>query len=112
MSENTTYAKKANEATDQALHAAIRHIGDGTTAQNNGTYPATPTVTAAPTGYRVSVVPGALEVSARLVNPEEARNLMKALRAGIAALEDTTEGDMDEPLRLTKRVPVDTARVK
>ena len=113
MSENTTYAKKANEAaTEQALHAALKHIGDGTTAQNNGTYPATSTVTAAPTGYRVSVVPGALEVSARLVTPEEARNLMKALRAGIAALEDTTEGDMDEPLRLTKRVPVDTARVK
>jgi hypothetical protein len=37
---------------------------------------------------------------------------MKALRAGIAALEDTTEGDMDKPLTLTKRVPVDTAPVK
>jgi hypothetical protein len=106
-------SEKANEAaTEQALHAAVRHIGDGTTAKNNGTDPATPTVTAAPTGYRMSVVPGALEVSARLVTPEEARNLMKALRAGIAALEDTTEGDMDEPLRLTRRVPVDTAPIK
>jgi hypothetical protein len=52
----------------------------------------------------VSVVPGALEVSARLVTPEEARNLVKVLRAGIAALEDTAEGDMDEPLKLTKCV--------
>jgi hypothetical protein len=83
-----------------------------TSAKNNGTDPATPTVTVAPTGYRMSVVPGAIEVSARLVTPEEARNLVKALRAGIAALEDTTEGDMDEPLRLTRRVPVNTAPVK
>ena len=60
-------------------------------------------LTASPSGYRVSFVPGALEVSARLVTPEEARNLMKAIRAGITALEDTTDGDMDEPLRLTKR---------
>jgi hypothetical protein len=29
---------------------------------------------------------------------------MKVLRAGIVMLEDTTEGDMDEPVRLTKRV--------
>ena len=63
------------------------------------TEPSVPTVTVAPTGYRVSVVPGALEVSARLVTPEEARNLVKVLRAGIAALEDTAEGDMDEPLK-------------
>jgi hypothetical protein len=39
-------------------------------------------------------------------------HLVKALRAGIAALEDTTEGDMDEPLRLTKRLPADTAPIK
>ena len=86
--------------------------GNIASAKSGATEPSTPTGSAVPTGYRVSVVPGALEVSARLVTPEEARNLMKALRAGIAALEDTTEGDMDEPLRLTKRVPVDTARVK
>jgi hypothetical protein len=29
---------------------------------------------------------------------------MKVLRAGILILEDTAEGDMDEPLSLTKRV--------
>jgi hypothetical protein len=57
-----------------------------------------------PTGYRVAVVPGALEISARLVNPEEIRNLMKVLRAGITILEDTTDGDMDKPLTLSNRV--------
>jgi hypothetical protein len=66
----------------------------------------TPAATAAETrtGYRVAVVPGALEISARLGTPEEVRNLVKVLRAGILILEDTAEGDMDEPLRLTKRV--------
>ena len=44
-----------------------------------------------PTRYRVAVVPGALEISARLGTPEEVRNLMRVLRAGILILEDTTE---------------------
>ena len=61
---------------------------------------ASPYGLAMPTGYRVAVVPGAVEVSARLVSPEEIRNLMKVLRAGIVALEDTTDGDMDAPLNL------------
>ena len=65
---------------------------------------ASPYGLAMPTGYRVAVVPGALEISARLVNPEEIRNLMKVLRAGIAILEDTTDGDMDKPLTLSNRV--------
>jgi hypothetical protein len=34
---------------------------------------------------------------------------MKVLRAGIVILEDTTEGDMDEPFSLTKRVAALTA---
>jgi hypothetical protein len=59
---------------------------------------------AMPTGYRVAVVPGAIDVSARLSTPEEIRNLMKVLRAGITILEDTTDGDMDKPLSLTKPV--------
>ena len=59
---------------------------------NDGTEPSGP-----PTGYRVSVVPGALEISARLGTPEEVRNLMKVLRAGLMILHDTTDGDMDEP---------------
>jgi hypothetical protein len=55
-----------------------------------------------PTGYRVCIVPGALEVSARLVKPEEIRNLIKVLRASVSALEDTTDGDMDVPITLPK----------
>jgi len=65
---------------------------------------ASPCGLAMPTGYRVAVVPGAIEVSARLGTPEEVRSLMKVLRAGYAILEDTTDGDMDKPLNLTKPV--------
>ena len=59
---------------------------------------------AMPTGYRVAVVPGALEISARLGTPDEIRNLMKVLRAGITILEDTTDGDMDKQMTLSNRV--------
>jgi hypothetical protein len=69
-----------------------------------GTDASTATVAEMRTGYRVAVVPGALEISARLGTPEEVRNLVKVLRAGILILENTAEGDMDEPLSLTKRV--------
>lgn len=65
---------------------------------------ASPSGLAMPTGYRVAVVPGAIEVSARLGTPEEVRNLMKVLRAGYAILEDTADGDMDKPANLTKPV--------
>jgi hypothetical protein len=44
--------------------------------------------------YRVSIVPGAIEVSARLGTPEEVRNLMKVLRAGILVLSNTDD-DVD-----------------
>jgi hypothetical protein len=60
--------------------------------------------TSAATGYRVSLVPGALEVSARLATAEELRNLVKVLRASIVILDDATEGDIDLPVSLTKRV--------
>jgi hypothetical protein len=70
--------------------------------------PATPT--AAPTGYRVSLVPGALEISARLGTAEELRNLMKVLRAGIVIFEEAGEDDLDEPLTLTKRLDAVSAR--
>ncbi len=79
--------------------------GNVASAKGNGTDSSTPTGSAVLTGYRVSVVPGALEISARLGTPEEIRNLVKVLRAGIIILEETAEGDMDEPLSLTKRVP-------
>ena len=78
--------------------------GNTALEKSDNAEPSTPTVSAAPTGYRVSVVPGALEISARLGTPEEVRNLVKVLRAGILILEDTAEGDMDEALTLTKRV--------
>jgi hypothetical protein len=78
--------------------------GNVISAKIAGAESSTPTAAAVPTGYRVAVVPGALEISARLGTPEEVRNLMKVLRAGIAILEDTSEGDMDVPLSLTKRV--------
>jgi hypothetical protein len=57
------------------------------------------------TGYRVTVVPGAIEVTARLVDPNEIRNLMKVLRCGCIILEETSEGDMDKPLTLTRPAP-------
>jgi hypothetical protein len=78
--------------------------GNIASEKSNGTEPSTPMASAVPTGFRVCLVPGALEISARLATPEEVRSLMKVLRAGIVMLEDTTEGDMDEPVRLTKRV--------
>ena len=78
--------------------------GNVASVKSSGTEPSTPTAAAVPTGYRVAVVPGALEVSARLGAPEEVRNLIKVLRAGIIILEDTTEGDMDERVNLTKRM--------
>jgi hypothetical protein len=42
----------------------------------------------APTGYLVSIVPGAIEVSARLGTADELRGLMKALTASGAILSD------------------------
>ena len=57
------------------------------------------------TGYRVTVVLGAIEVTARLVEPNEVRNLMKVLQCGCIILEETSEGDMDKPLTLTRPAP-------
>jgi hypothetical protein len=77
--------------------------GSAAPADSSSGSSVTPT-TAAPTGYRVSLVPGALEVSARLATAEELRNLVKVLRASVVILEDVTEGDTDKSLGLTKRV--------
>jgi hypothetical protein len=77
------------------------------------TEPSTPTGQTVSTGYRVSLVPGVLEVCARLGTPEEVvRNLVKVLRAGIAILEDTAEDDFEERLRLTKHVAAINAASK
>jgi hypothetical protein len=69
---------------------------------SNGTEPSAPTVSEMATGYRVSVVPGAIEVSARLGAPGEVRELMKVLRAGILVF--ATDGDADVPEALGHRV--------
>jgi hypothetical protein len=69
---------------------------------SNGTEPSAPTVSEMATGYRVSVVPGAIEVSARLGAPGEVRELMKVLRAGILVF--ATDDDADTPEALTNRV--------
>jgi hypothetical protein len=61
-----------------------------------------PTALAIPTGYRVGIVPGAIEVSARLGTPEEIRELIKVLRAGILTF--TTDGDVDIPESFSHRV--------
>jgi hypothetical protein len=61
-----------------------------------------PTALAMSTGYRVNVVPGAIEVSARLGTPEEVRELMKVLRAGILIL--ATDGDVAIPESMAHRV--------
>jgi hypothetical protein len=59
--------------------------------------------TAAPTGYRVAIVPGALEVSARLTTADELRNLVRVLSASIAILADTQDDGSDAG-SLTKRL--------
>ena len=56
-------------------------------------------------GYRVAVVPGAIEVTARLVEPNEVRNLMKVLGAACIILEETIDGHLDKPLNLTSPLP-------
>lgn len=77
---------------------------DAASAKTNLVEPSAPLASpmAIPTGYRVAIVPGAVEVSARLGCPEEIRDLVKVLRGSILAIEDTTDGDMDAPLNLTK----------
>jgi hypothetical protein len=61
---------------------------------SNGTESTAPTASAMPTGYRVGVVPGAIEVSARLGTAAEVRELIKVLRAGILIFAD--DGDTDD----------------
>ena len=65
---------------------------------SNGTEPSAPTASAVPTGYRVGVVPGAIEVSAHLSTPEEVRQLIKVLRAGILIFAPDAHADIPESL--------------
>jgi len=78
---------------------------------SNGTEPSAPTVSEMATGYRVSVVPGAIEVSARLGAAGEVRELIKILRAGILIF--ATDADADIPESLSHRVAaIQTASLK
>ena len=69
---------------------------------SNGTEPSAPTPSAIPTGYRVSVVPDAIEVSARLGTAGEVRELIKVLRASILIF--ATDGDVDTSESFNHRV--------
>jgi hypothetical protein len=69
---------------------------------SNGSEPSAVTASAMPTGYRVSVVPGAIEVSARLGAPGEIRELIKVLRASILIY--ANDGDADVAENFTHRV--------
>jgi hypothetical protein len=50
---------------------------------------------AAPTGYLVSIVPGAVEVSARLATADELRGLVNALTACMAILPGAALADIE-----------------
>jgi len=68
---------------------------------SNETQPSAPTSSATSTGYRVTMVPGGIEVSARLGTPSEGRELIKVLRAGILIF---AADDEERPDSLTHRV--------
>jgi hypothetical protein len=69
---------------------------------SNETESSASTAPAIPTGYRVGVVPGAIEVSARLGTAAEVRELIKVLRAGILIFAD--DGDADVPEKFAHRI--------
>jgi hypothetical protein len=49
------------------------------------------TAAVAPTGYRVSISQGALEISARLAKPDELQFLIKILQAQAAIMTEATK---------------------
>jgi hypothetical protein len=65
------------------------------------TEPSAQTASAMSTGYRV-VVPGAIEVSARLSTAQEVRQLIKVLRAGILVF--AADADVDTSESFNQRV--------
>ena len=46
-----------------------------------------------PTGYRISIFPAAVEISARLASAEELQMLVKVLQANAAIWEGATKND-------------------
>jgi hypothetical protein len=49
-----------------------------------------------PTGYRISIFPAAVEISARLASAEELQMLVKVLQANAAIWESATKNDASE----------------
>ena len=92
----TVRDSKTNNAAgvEMSRNAVPGSTTDGSTAN--------PSPQVAPTGYRVAIVPGALEVSARLATADELRNLVKVLSASIAILAD--DQDDCDAVSLTKRI--------
>jgi hypothetical protein len=81
---------------------AISIAGDEMSASSNPSE--APNVQAtAPTGYLVSIVPGAIEVSARLATADELRGLVQALTVSMAILPGPPQADIESlSKRLTK----------
>ena len=69
----------------------------GNTAPSNDstTGPSTAAATgaAAPTGYRISILPAALEISARLATPEELQILVRILQANAVIWATATKNE-------------------
>jgi hypothetical protein len=61
----------------------------------NAPTPSTPHThpAAQPTGYRISILPAALEISARLATSEELQSLVKILQANAAIWATSTKAD-------------------
>jgi hypothetical protein len=71
------------------MNANTASVPDGTNSPNPPAAPA-----AAPTGYRISILPAALEISARLATAEELHNLVKILQANAAIWGNVTKTEM------------------
>lgn len=69
----------------------------GNTAPSNDSTTGPSTAAAAgataPTGYRISILPAALEISARLATAEELQSLVKILQANAAVWASATKNE-------------------
>jgi hypothetical protein len=52
-----------------------------------------PAPVAPPTGYRISILPAALEISARIATADELQNLVKILQANAAIWANVTKSE-------------------
>jgi len=69
--------------------------GNTAPAKDSTTEPSTATANGAvaPTGYRVSILPAVLEISARLATAEELQSLVKILQANAAIWASATKNE-------------------